>query len=154
MTTLSSTLKSAPLVRAQGAYDRVFYSGLAIALALTAFGGFARTFYGPLLIGGPRATLSGGPWSPVVLTHALFFTAWVLLFVAQTSLIAARRVTVHRRLGIVGAILAAGMVVAGFRTAIAASARGTAPPASTPSHSWSFRSSTWWCFRASSLPPS
>src|SRR6186997_2400976 len=127
MTTLSSTLEPQPQVRATGAYDRAFYSGIAIALAVTAVGGFARTFYGPLVFGGPRATLSGGPWSPVVLTHALFFTAWVVLFVAQTSLIATRRVAVHRRLGIVGAILAAGMVVAGFRTAVAATARGAAP---------------------------
>jgi hypothetical protein len=132
MTTFSSTLKPQPQVRAAGAYDRAFYSGIAIALAVTAFGGFARTFYGPLVIGGPRATLSGGPWSPVVLIHALFFTAWVVLFVAQTSLIAARRVAVHRRLGIVGAILAAGMVVAGFRTAVAATARGAAPPGADP----------------------
>lgn len=132
MTTLSSTPDSRAIPRLAGSYDRMFYSGLAITLAVTAFGGFARTFYGPLLIGGPRVTLTGGPWSPVVLTHALFFTAWVVLFVAQTSLIAARRVAVHRRLGIAGAILAAGMVVAGFRTAIAASARGNAPPGSDP----------------------
>src|SRR5690349_14922703 len=131
MTTLSTTHEPRP-VRAAGAYDRAFYSTIAIALALTAFGGFARTFYGPLLIGGPRQTLSGGPWSPLVLTHAVFFTAWVLLLLAQTSLIAARRVTVHRRLGIVGALLAAGMVLAGIRTAIASAARGSAPPGVDP----------------------
>jgi len=132
MTTLSSTLESAPPVRAPGTYDRAFYSGIAITMALTAFGGFARTYYGPLLIGGPRVTLSGGPWSPVVHTHALFFTAWAVLFVAQTALVAARRVAVHRRLGIAGAILAAGMVVAGLRVAIGAAARGGGPPGSGP----------------------
>lgn len=132
MTTLSSTLESRPASRPVGAYDRLFYSGFAIAMALTVFGGFARTYYGPLLVGGPRATLSGGPLTPVVQTHALLFTAWVLLFIAQTALVAARRVAVHRRLGIVGAILAAGMVVAGVLTAIAAAARGSAPVGANP----------------------
>ncbi len=132
MTTLSSTLESRPVPRSTGSYDRVFYSGLAIVMALTVLGGFARTYYGPLLIGGPRTTLSGGPWTFVVHAHALFFTSWVLLFVAQTALVAARRVAVHRRLGIAGAILAGGMVMAGLRTAIAAAARGSAPPGSDP----------------------
>lgn len=130
MATLSSTLEARPAARPAGSYDRMFYSGIAIAMALLVFGGFARTYYGPLLVGGPGATLSGGPLTPVVNTHALLFTAWVLLFIAQTALVAARRVAVHRRLGVAGAILAAGMVVAGVLTAIAAGARGSAPPGS------------------------
>ncbi|HUQ88015.1 MAG TPA: hypothetical protein VM096_10680 [Vicinamibacterales bacterium] len=132
MTTLSSAIRSEPLARAPGRYDRAFYSGLSIAMALTVFAGFARTFYGPVLLGGPLATLTGGPLSPLVQMHALFFTAWVLLFVAQTTLVAARRVSVHRRLGIAGSVLAAGMVFAGLRTAIATAARGSAPAGTDP----------------------
>jgi hypothetical protein len=34
--------------------------------------------------------------------HGVFFSAWVLLLITQTSLVAARRVVIHRRLGIAG----------------------------------------------------
>ena len=112
--------------------DRLFYGAMAIAMGLTVFGGFARTYYGPLTLGGPRATLSGGPWTFVVHTHAALFTSWVLLFIVQTALVAGRRVAIHRRLGIAGAVLAAGMVVAGAFTAIRSAARGGAPPGIDP----------------------
>jgi hypothetical protein len=46
--------------------------------------------------------------------------------------VASRRVAVHRRLGAGGAVLAAGMVVAGTSTAIATAARGGAPPGVDP----------------------
>jgi len=118
-----------PLV---GTYDRLFYGGMAVAMGLTVFAGFARTYYGPLAIGGPRATLTGGPWTVVVHAHAALFTAWVLLFIIQTALVASRRVAVHRRLGIGGAVLAAAMVVAGLSIAIATAARGGAPAGADP----------------------
>lgn len=115
-----------------GAYDRVFYSGIALAMGLTVFSGFVRTYYGPLAIGGARTTLSGGPWTYVVHLHAALFTTWVTLFIVQTALVATRRVAVHRRLGIAGAILAAAMVVAGLLIAIATAARGGSAPGTDP----------------------
>ena len=48
----------------------------------------------------------------LVHVHAALFTAWVLLFVVQTAFIAQRRITLHRKLGIAGAVLAAAMVTA------------------------------------------
>ena len=114
------------------ANDRRFYSAIAIVMGLTVFGGFVGTYYWPFIAGGPRATLSGGPWTPVVHTHAALFTAWVLLFIVQTALIAGRRVALHRRLGVVGALLAAAMVAAGARVAIASAKRGGAPPGVDP----------------------
>jgi hypothetical protein len=113
-------------------YDRRFYGGMAVAMGLTVLAGFARTYYGPLAIGGPRATLSGGPWTDVVHAHAAFFTTWVVLFIVQTALVANRRVAVHRKLGIAGAVLAAAMVVAGLSIAIATGARGSAPAGADP----------------------
>ena len=73
------------------------------------------------------ATLSGGPFTPLVQLHGALFTAWVVLFIVQTALIADHRVAVHRRLGIAGAALAAAMLVAGTLTAIASAARDSAP---------------------------
>lgn len=114
-----------------GSYDRVFYGGMAIALALTVFGGFAPTYYARLL-SGPKATTSGGPFTTLVHVHAALFTAWVVLFITQTALVAARRVAVHRRLGVAGAVLAAAMVAAGTALALATAKRGGAPVGMDP----------------------
>lgn len=132
MTTVTAARAARPVARAAGRYDRMFYSGMAVALALTVFVGFASTYYLRLFDGGPKATLSGGPFTSLVHLHAVLFTAWVLLFIVQTALVASRRVAVHRRLGIAGALLAAGMVAVGTSTAIATAARGGAPPGVTP----------------------
>jgi hypothetical protein len=112
--------------------DRLFYGGMAAAIGLTVFAGFASTYYLRLFSGGPRTTFSGGPFTTLVHVHAALFTAWVLLFGIQTALVASRRVAVHRRLGVAGAVLAAAMVVAGGSLAIATAARGGAPPGMDP----------------------
>lgn len=114
-----------------GRYDRVFYSGMAIAMALAVFIGFARTYYLSSYFG-TNATLTGGPFSTVVHLHAALFTAWVLLFLAQTSLVATHRVAVHRRLGVAVALLAGLMVVAGTVIALATARRGGGPPGLDP----------------------
>lgn len=113
-------------------YDRLFYGGMAAALGLTVFGGFASTYYLRLLGDGPRATLTGGPFTALVHAHAALFTTWVLLFIVQTALIASHRRAVHRRVGVAGAVLAAAMVVVGTSTAVATAARGSAPPGLDP----------------------
>lgn len=123
---------SGATVRAVGARDRLFYGTMAIALAITTFAGFAPTYYWRLVSGGTTTTLSGGPFTPAFHVHGALFTAWVLLFIVQTALISNRRVAVHRRLGIAGAVLAAAMVVAGVIVAVSSAARGSAPTGMTP----------------------
>jgi hypothetical protein len=118
--------------RPAGANDRVFFGGVAVAMAITVFTGFAATYYLRLLGGGPTVTLSGGPITTLVHLHAALFTTWVVLFVVQTALISSRRVAVHRRLGVAGAVLAAAMIAAGASLALATAARGSAPPGMTP----------------------
>ena len=113
-------------------YDRVFYSSMAIALAVTVFSGFAPTYYFGALGSRPLATVSGGPVTLLVHTHAALFTTWVLLFIVQTALVAQHKVAVHRRLGIAGSVLAAAMIVVGTLTALQAAARGAAPAAPDP----------------------
>lgn len=78
------------------------------------------------------ATISGSPFTPLVHLHGVLFTGWVVLFIVQTALVANRRVAVHRRLGIVGGLLAAFMVTVGMATAINGAARGAAPPGVDP----------------------
>lgn len=115
-----------------GTYDRLFYGGMAIAMAVLAFSGFAPTYYVQFFSGGARATVSGGPFTPLVHLHGALFTGWVLLFIAQTALVASHRVVVHRRLGVVGAMLAAAMILVGTSTAVATAKRGGAPAGVDP----------------------
>ena len=75
-----------------------------------------------------QATVSGGPFTLLVHLHGGLFTAWVLLFVAQTALVATRRVAVHRRQGLAGAVLAAAMIVFGTATALMTARRGGTAP--------------------------
>jgi hypothetical protein len=110
-----------------GTYDRVFYGGMAIVLAALVFSGFAPTYYMTFFSDGARATVSGGPFTTLVHVHGALFTGWVLLFIAQTALVASHRLAVHRRLGVAGAILAAAMILVGTLTAVATAKRGGAP---------------------------
>lgn len=118
---------------AVGLRDRVFYSTMAIAMALTVLVGFGPTYYFRLFsVEGPGATISGAPFTFLVHLHGLVFSGWVLLFIVQTTLIATRRVRLHQRLGIAGAILALAMILIGISTAIAGAKAGASPPGADP----------------------
>ena len=100
--------------------DRRFYTWVAIISALIVLTGFARTYYLKGVFGAPA--LSG-----LVHLHGLVMTSWVILFIVQVRLVAAHRIDWHRRLGVIGGVLAALMVVVGISTAIAAAKRGATP---------------------------
>ena len=97
---------------------RHFFIGLAALLALIVFVGFAPTFY-------LRPILGGAELSSLLTLHGLVFSAWIVLLVAQTLLIRAARVRVHRGLGVAGALLAVAMVLLGAKVAFVAAAQGT-----------------------------
>jgi hypothetical protein len=105
--------------------DRWFFSSMALAAALTAFAGFARTYYLREVFGGPALTT-------LVHVHGAVATSWILLFATQASLIAARRTDLHMRLGIAGAVLALVMIVIGCFTAVEGARRGVTPPGGPP----------------------
>jgi hypothetical protein len=125
--TSQAVQKSAPV----GAYDRVFYSGMALAMAIIVLIGFAPTFY--LRFYFHAVTVTGATsLTRLAQLHGALFTSWVVLFIVQTSLVAKHRVAVHRRLGIAGVVLAGAMILVGSTTAIKAAARGAAPPGVDP----------------------
>jgi len=128
---MATTVFATSPARVAGARDRVFYSSLAAVMALTVLFGFGQTYYFRLFSGTPH-TLTGGSITPTLHLHGVIFTAWVLVFLVQTLLVASRRVQVHRRLGYASIALAAAMVVVGLRTAIMSAARGAAPPGADP----------------------
>lgn len=122
----------APRSPAAGAYDRVFYSGMAVAMAVTVLVGFSSTYYLKLLGASPMTTIGGLPFTALVHVHGVLFTCWIFFFLIQTSLVASGRVAVHRRLGIAGAFLAAAMVLVGVALAVFSAGRGSAPPGIDP----------------------
>ena len=129
---VSQTMPQAP-VRRMGSHDRVFYGSVAVSMALMAIVGFGPTFYLRPFTGGPMVTFGAGrPFTPLIYIHGALFTAWVALFIVQTALISARRVALHRRIGVGGALLAAAMIAVATMTAVAAAKRGAGPAGIPP----------------------
>jgi hypothetical protein len=106
--------------RLAGERDRLFFGGMALAIALTIFAGFARTYYLKDIFESPALP-------PLVHLHGLLFTCWILLFAVQTTLISAGRPDIHRKTGAAGALLAVSMVVVGLLVAIGLARRGVDP---------------------------
>jgi hypothetical protein len=104
---------------------RRFYVGMAIAILITVFAGFSRTYFLKAQFGTPELSL-------LLHIHGLVFTGWVLFFLSQTTLVAARRTDIHRRLGVAGAVLAALVLIMGMATAILRVKGGAAPIPGVP----------------------
>lgn len=97
--------------------DHRFFTGMAIVSSLTIVAGFFNTY-------GPKV-MTGEPALPnIIHLHALVFTSWLVVFVAQTALVLGRRTDLHRRLGAASMVLAALMLVVGVTTAITAARMG------------------------------
>jgi hypothetical protein len=89
---------------AQG--ERLFFTGIAIAMAVVCFAGFAPSYYLKTQFGTPQL-------KPLLHIHGLAFTMWMVLMITQASLISAGKVRLHRQLGIAGAVLLPLMVISG-----------------------------------------
>ena len=72
------------------------------------------------------------PLSVLLHFHGAIFSSWIVLLIVQTSLIAARRTDLHRRLGVAGGVLAAVMTVLAYRASIDAARRGSSIPGMSP----------------------
>lgn len=100
--------------------ERRFFCGMALALILSVFLGFARSFYLKLFF--PDWPV---PQESFFLVHGLFFTAWVVLLMGQTMFVAQGNMQLHRKMGILGICLAAVMVILGVVGALIAARRPT-----------------------------
>lgn len=103
----------------------MFFTGLPIAMAVAVFVGFAPTYY-------LKATYGTPVLAPLYHLHGFLFSLWMVLLVGQPALVAARWVTLHRRLGTVGGVLAALMIPTALAVAIDLGRRGAAPPGVPP----------------------
>jgi hypothetical protein len=86
-----------------------FFIAMAVSMALVVFAGFAESFY----LSHWLDPLPKTPTNPVFYFHGSVFTAWMVLLIAQTALIAMGRVAYHRRLGVLGIAIAIGVIVTG-----------------------------------------
>jgi len=114
-----ATAVMAPVVTARPRrIDRRFYIILGLLTIL-----FNVVAFGPSLIdqSGRNVPL---PLTPLVMAHAIVAATWLLLFLTQATLVATRRIGLHRRLGIVGAVLTVAFVVIGYFTVIEEARRG------------------------------
>ena len=80
-----------------------FFPAMSSLLIVFVFLGFAPTYY--------LRTAAAGPIPGYLHVHGAAMTAWFLLLLVQTALIATRRRALHRRLGIAGACIAVVIVV-------------------------------------------
>jgi len=96
--------------------DHRFYRWSATAAFAVVVVGFARTYYLKLLFGTPAL-----PW--LLHLHGALMTSWFAVFFVQANLIAAHRVHAHRRLGILGGVLAGLIVIVGTAVSLHGAAR-------------------------------
>ncbi len=101
-------------------YDKFFFSAMALLLLATFFIGFASSYY---LAGMTNAPLP----DKIIHIHAVVYTIWMLLFVAQVSLIFINKVNLHRRLGIISFVFTFAMIVTGLMASVDTLKRTIAP---------------------------
>jgi len=104
--------------------DRIFFTGMALASALTLFLGFLPSYF-HRSAALPSLTL-------LYQLHGALFSAWVALLVAQTALVAGRRTDIHRTLGVAGVVLAAVVFIVGVAVSVETLRRNGGPPGGDP----------------------
>ena len=109
----------ATISQAIGSRRRVqhwFYIAVGLLVILLNIAGF-----GPSLLDG---SMRNSRPSSLVVIHGVVASAWLLLFLAQATLVATGRTGIHRRLGAIAPALTVVMIVLTFQTTIEMVRRG------------------------------
>ena len=101
--------------------ERLFFTGMAVAMALIAFIGFIPTYYFASAFHAP-------PLVPLAHLHGMVFSGWMILYLVQNGLVFADRRDLHRWLGSAGAGLALVVLVLGVWIAIDSGHHGRGTP--------------------------
>ncbi len=96
-----------------------FFLYMAFAFLAIALIGFSTTYFLPLSRGAFSAP-------PIIHVHGVLLFGWLLLFIAQSSLIHNRSFVTHRQLGVFGATLCIGIVISGVLVGLHATRRDLA----------------------------
>lgn len=92
---------------------------LALLMAALAIAGFWRTYFGPLLLGGPRSE-----W--LVHVHAAVFMGWLGLVAVQSYLAITGRTALHIRIGRIGMWYGVALIAVGLAFSLVMFARRVA----------------------------
>jgi hypothetical protein len=96
-----------------------FFLYMAFTFLAIALIGFSTTYFLPLSRGAFSAP-------PIIHVHGVLLFGWLLLFIAQSSLIHNLSFVTHRRLGVLGATLCVGIVISGVLVGLHATRRDLA----------------------------
>lgn len=107
-------LSTSAAARRQG---HVFYASMALVAIVVTIVGFGPTYYFSPFVTAPVLPI-------LTHVHGAVFTAWLLLFTLQITLVSSNRTAVHRRLGPVGAVLSVAMIVLGIMMIVVRARRG------------------------------
>ena len=105
--------------------DRRFYLFITILAAALVFAGFARTFY----LNGFFAKLH---LPTLFVLHGVVFSSWLVVLVTQASLVSARKVHIHKKLGYASIAIVVAMFTLGWIMSVDAARRGFTPPGGPP----------------------
>jgi hypothetical protein len=104
-----------PAVATQSRRRGIFFSAISLAMLGAMLIGFSRTYYLRSFFG--TEDMLGAAELPRHLhLHGAIMSAWFGLVFVQTWLIRGNRVAIHRRVGVLGALLAVAVVVVGIHT--------------------------------------
>jgi hypothetical protein len=93
-----------------------FFLVMALVLFVPVAIGFGPTFF--LRPWSGAKDYVGGPFPVHLIVHGSVLSAWYLLFIVQTTLAAAHRLDLHRRLGMIGVGVAVAVVIASIVTLV------------------------------------
>lgn len=106
--------------------DDVFFTVASVLMLLIVLIGFAPSYFLRGAIFAPMPSL-------LVRLHGAVFSSWIFLFVIQTGLVSSGNVRLHRKLGVLGAVIASLMIVLGVLAPFGTLRRGAVlPPIFTP----------------------
>ena len=112
-----ATVVTAPSVpESRWRVDHWFYICVALLLILLNLAAF-----GPSLV---NTTGRLGPPTTLVVAHGIVLFGFLLFFLTQVTLVATERTAVHSRFGMVGAVLAAMMIVSTYAMSVETARRG------------------------------
>jgi len=97
---------------------RRFYVGMAVVVILLNVAAFSPSIIDPSTRNVPL------PLTLLVTAHAATVAGWILLFLAQATLVATGHTDVHRRVGIAGVALTLAVPIVGFFTVVEQARRG------------------------------
>ena len=100
--------------------ERTFFAAIAVAMFAAVYIGFEDSYFRAGLIFAQLPNL-------MVHIHGALFVGWVLLLIVQIALVASGHTRWHRRLGVLGAVMAPLMVIAAGCTLVLALRRNAVP---------------------------